>query len=146
MGSGTGDTAGGRCSSDISFQRAAVRLLMLTLGPVSGPGWSGRTSGANTRVPWPVCVQLVVVSDVPEHLQNQAATQNDSSADVVVAVLLPALMICVRPDWIADPQWFVITCCNWLFSSVCCQLRHWKSLSGLLCHLPDRNLVSVHGC
>lgn len=98
MGSGTGDTAGGRRSSDISFQRAAVRLLMLTLGPVSGPGWSGRTSGANTRVPWPVCVQLVVVSDVPEHLQNQAATQNDSSADVVVAVLLPALMICVRPD------------------------------------------------
>lgn len=49
-------------------------------------------------VPWPVCVQLVVICDLPEHLQKQTATQNDSSTDVVVTVLFPALMIYVRCD------------------------------------------------
>lgn len=49
MDSWTGDAAGGGGSSDIRFQRAAGRLIWLTLGPVSGPGWSSRTSGALTK-------------------------------------------------------------------------------------------------
>lgn len=49
MDSWTGDAAGGGGSLDIRFQRAAERLILLTLAPVSGPGWSNRTSGALTK-------------------------------------------------------------------------------------------------
>lgn len=77
-----------------------------------------------------VCVQLLVTS-VAEHLQVQAATQTDSSTDVVGTLSFPALMICVRRQLIADPQWCVITSCNRLLSSA-------RTLE--LCVGPDHNL------
>lgn len=65
---------------------------MLTLGPV----WTGLvqqdiwSSDQTLGLPLPVCVQLAVISDLAEHFQKQAATQNGSSTDVAGTVPLPA--------------------------------------------------------
>lgn len=62
-----------------------------------------------------LCVHLRRARSTP----HPPPTPNDSSADAAVTVLFPAVMICVLRDLIADPQWFVITSCYWLLSSVC---------------------------
>lgn len=63
------------------------------------------------------CVLLCCARAPPE--AGGPPPQNDSSADAALTVLFPAVMICVLRDLIADPQWFVITSCYWLLSSVC---------------------------
>lgn len=66
-----------------------------------------------------LCVHLRCARAPPE---AGAPSQNESSTDAAVTVQFPAVMICVLRDLIADPQWFVITSCYWLRSSVCRRL------------------------
>lgn len=61
----TADAAGGRGSSDVSFQRAAVGPLMLTLG-VSRASWALTTRCSLACG----CAAFVVISDLADHLQE----------------------------------------------------------------------------